>query len=623
MIVVITLQGGKLLDCIKIKLVTLNKGKCLFIKIVASFIIAFLFVFFAGYTLNQVKGSEKKDKDRYDVIVVGSDPEGIAAAVSAARNGLDTLLVDYRDRVGGLYTVGQLNMLDINYISPKRKEIVNKGIFDEFYRAIGSSDSFDITVAQKVFDQMLQTAGIDLLLNVSFEKPLMAGSQIVGIQVKGKEQIYQLYGKRIIDATQDGYLAAACGAPFSVAREDLGVKHKYGAATLVFRVKNVDWARVIRYLEKDKNPYTGANLHSAWGYAQMFNYQSTDPDIQMRGFNAGRQNDGTVLINALQIFNLNPLDQQCRKLAVKRAQQELPKIIKYINKNCPGFENAELDGTAQELYIRESRHIEGEYKLTAEDVFENRYHENGIAYGSYPVDLQASRKGLTGCALNGYNPYSIPFGVMVPLKVENLLVASKAASYDSIAHGSARTVPVGMAIGQAAGVAAKYSLETGKSFRLISEQQADISMIKRLLEQQGVDLNPILITNPEVKSWSYQYIRYLRDRAVLSKGYYNDYKVDERATLLTFRRIITLINNNTDSTIDLEILKNYPEKITKNQILNLTNCILGKKYSSFTELFRVGAINEDTYRHVQKQPQYLTNAEVYGLFAGIVALLTA
>jgi len=93
----------------------------------------------------EVDGSNAKP---YDVIVWGSDPEGIAAALSAARNGLHSLLIDHRDRVGGLFTLGELNFIDINY--DDKKNLVTKGIFEEFYKKVGGM-VFDIDKGQRVF----------------------------------------------------------------------------------------------------------------------------------------------------------------------------------------------------------------------------------------------------------------------------------------------------------------------------------------------------------------------------------------------------------------------------------------------------------------------------------------
>jgi hypothetical protein len=573
----------------------------------------------AGHPNRIVVSSNPKELG-YQVVVVGAEPEGIAAAVSAARNGLKTVLVDPRDRVGGLYTVGWLNTLDMNYRSKKTREVVNKGIFSEFQRRLGGDVAFDIPTAQRAFEDMLKEAGVKVLLEASDLKPIMEGNNVRGIAFKRKGRAYRALGQVVIDSTQDADIAAMCGTPYKFGREDLGFPGEIGATTLVFSVKNVNWKKVVSYLQSDKNPYSGATDRSAWGYEVMFKAPTKDPHIQIRGLNAGRQKDGTVVINALQIFHLNPLDKEEKREAVERAKAELPGIIEFMRKNAPGFENVELAGVAPELYVRESRHIEGEYTLTAEDVFENRNQGMAVAFGSYPIDLQAREKGQTGSALNGTNPYGIPLGVMVPKKVDGLLVASRSASYDTVAHGSARTVPVGMALGQAAGVAAKLAIEKNVSFRKMAHSYEMIQEIRAILTKQGVDLTPIKVENPEIKSWAYPYIQRLRDKAMLSKEYDNDYRLNEAATTKTFRRMFILINYNSPLKINMHALDGFDlnQPIAGRDYIQILNRILGSDYGDYKELLEEKIIDETTYRQVRKRLEFLTNAEAYALVDGLV-----
>ena len=110
-----------------------------------------------------------------------------------------------------------------------------------------------------------------------------------------------------------------------------------------------------------------------------------------------------------------------------------------------------------ELYVRESRHIYGEYRLTLADVMENRDHWDVIGYGSYDIDIQSTSVGNPGTIMLSPIQYGVPFRSLVPLKVDGLLVVGRAASFDTIPHGSARVVPLGMAEGEAAGAAVKLA----------------------------------------------------------------------------------------------------------------------------------------------------------------------
>ncbi len=129
----------------------------------------------------------------------------------------------------------------------------------------------------------------------------------------------EVKAKAFIDATQDGDIAAQAGVPFTFGREDLGDKDARMAVTLVFKLKNVTpdvWKQIKKHLADDGLPSTGANDLSAWGYVEMQKYPPLNKErVKMRGLNIGRQNDDTALVNALQIFGVNPLDSKSRQEA--------------------------------------------------------------------------------------------------------------------------------------------------------------------------------------------------------------------------------------------------------------------------------------------------------------------
>lgn len=481
-------------------------------------------------------------KDSYDLVVVGSDPEGIAAALSGARNGLSTLLVDTRPELGGLMTQGWLNSIDINY-GPDG-EILNKGIFEEFFTMVGGQ-SFDVGRARQVFNLLVnRERNLDVLLGVRKIAPVTGTAAdgeayrkaVAGIAVSGPGGAYRLIdARRVIDATQDADLAAAAGVPYSLGMADFGRGGRFMAVTLVFKLANVtdaDWRRLRRALNRDGTRESGSTDVSAWGFGEeMYSYVPADKSIGTRGLNLGRQRDGTVLVNALKVYGVNPLDPASRERARRKALAEIPRAVKYINAKIPGLERATLAGAAPELYIRESRHIYGEYRLTIDDVLENRDFDDRVAFGSYPVDIQASgpEPEFSGMVVGTPEQYAIPFRCLVPLEVENLLVVGRSASFDSLAHGSARVIPVGMAAGEAAGAAAALSLRKGKTFRQMSASETDMADLQGKLKQQGMDLEPFgdrykpdIVNDPR-----YEAVKFVRRMGLVRAGYDNDYLLDE------------------------------------------------------------------------------------------------
>lgn len=492
----------------------------------------------------------------YDLVVVGSDPEGVAAALSGARNALNTLLVDTRPAVGGLMTRGWLNSIDMN-VGPGNK-ILNDGIFLELYQRLGG-DSFDVKYAQRVFNDMVhKQSGLDVMLDLEQIEPVLEKDQdqvtIRGVQVTtASGEVLEIRARAVIDATQDADLAAAAGVPYTFGHEDIGRPHDLMAVTLVFRldgVSNLDWARIQRILNTDHSPLTGANVWSAWGfYEETRSYQPGHPNIGLRGLNIGRQMDGSVLINALHIFDVNPLDQDSRDRAMELGRNELPRLAQFIRENIPGLENSTLAGAAPELYIRESRHILAEYRLTIDDVLENRDFEDRIAFGCYPVDVQATKPGESGAVVGNPRKYAVPFRCLVPLQVDNLLVVGRSAGFDCLPHGSARTIPVGMATGQAAGAAAAQAIRENKTFRQMAYSPRMIQELQKRLTIQGMNLEPTFTPNPLQDHPDYEGLKFMRSLGIALGGYGNQYGLDNELSVSGFKHDLDLAIEQTGAAV--------------------------------------------------------------------------
>lgn len=465
-------------------------------------------------------------KPGYDVIVVGGEPEGVAAALSAARNGLRTLLIEDDDALGGLMTLGELNFLDMNH-GPD-KELLTRGIFQEFYKDLGNA--FDVEEAKAYFlKKVRKERNITLKLNTRPVEPVMADQQIIGVQVVEKGRPEQYLALRVIDATVDADVAALAGVPYTIGGEDYGEKGLLMGVTLVFEVSGVDWNRVINYLKREDNdPNTGADQVAAWGYGkEAAEYKPVDPLMRFRGPNLARQKNGNVLINALLIFGVNGLDPLSRAEGIERGRQEIPHIVEFMRQKFPGFEKAQFAGTAEQLYVRETRHIQGEYRLTITDVLENRDQWDRIGHGSYPVDVQPTNPANSGNVIGHPDIYSIPFRCLVPLQVDNLLVVGRSASYDSLPHGSARVIPVGMVTGEAAGVASVYSIREEMSFRQMSASREAVNWVQEQLKKQGAYLVEYQPPRPAIMDhWAYPGVRVMRELGLIEGGYSNDYRLE-------------------------------------------------------------------------------------------------
>ena len=491
---------------------------------------------------NDVYNSE----ELYDVIVVGTEPEGVSAAVSAARNGMKTLLLGEDKALGGLMTIGELNFIDM--CESRDGTLLTRGFFKEFYEAVDGS-AFDIIEARNFF---LETATAEKLLTLrtenEFVAPIMDGNTIIGVTMNENGVLQDYYGMRIIDATVDADVAAATGVPYTYAGEDIGEKDRQMGVTLVFELSGVNWTKVSMHLNwqrfkaeflKQGNTDMGATKKTAWGYTEEgYAYEPQDEMMRLRGFNIARQNNGNVLINALIIFGVNPLSDESKAEGIARGQAEMEYLIPYIRENFAGFENAALVSTAEQLYVRESRHTIGEYQLTIDDVLENRDQWDKIAIGAYPVDVQPTATQTYGTVIGSPDRYAVPFRCLVPKNIDGMLVVGRSASYTSLAAGSARVIPLGMAEGEAAGVAAAYSINNQMDFRTMSQNKEAVASVQNTLKAQGAYLDDFSVRDEIMDHWAYPGVKVLRSLGILDGGYNNDYKLDEPVSRWRYQNMV-------------------------------------------------------------------------------------
>lgn len=544
----------------------------------------------SGKVVEEIKWTNGPNVDTaYDVIVVSAEPEGIAAAVSAARNGMKTLLLEDDAALGGLMTLGELNFIDM--CNGRDGTLLTQGIFEEFYDGVDGS-AFDITEAKNFFLEMVTAEPLlTLRTNAKFMAPVMEDNKITGITVEENGAPVTYYGSRIIDATVDADVAAAAGVPYTYAGEDIGEIDRQMGVTLVFELSDVSWNKIFLYLNgqrlaasltKNGSADMGATNKMAWGYTEEgYGYEPQDPKMRLRGFNIARQENGNVLVNALIIFGVDPLSAESKAEGITRGQAELEYILPYVREHFKGFEKAQLVDTADQLYVRETRHILGEYQLTIDDVLENRDQWDKIAIGSYPVDVQPTLTQTYGTVVGFPDRYAIPFRCLVPLKVDNLLVVGRSASYKSLAAGSARVIPIGMAEGEAAGVAAAYSVNHQMDFRSMSTDKGAISTVQEQLKSQGAYLEDFEIHEEFMDHWAYPGVKVLRALGLLDGGYSNDYRLDEPLGRWRYQNMINGVLKKAGIETDyIEVNDNPPNRQIIGTIAREMAKVQGIKYEN-------------------------------------------
>ena len=458
--------------------------------------------------------------------------------------GLDTGV--FGCALGGLYTLGELNYIDV----PESRDgtVLVEGIYKEFYDAVGGS-GFDVTVAKNTFYEMVQAEdNITLRVQSKFVEPVLEDHAVTGVTVEEDGERVTYTAPVVIDATPDGDVCAAAGCDYTFAGEDIGERDREMGVTLVFRLSGVDWEKVSEFVQTPEDGEStaegGVNGNLAWGYStEGYAYEPEDDAMRLRGFNIARQANGDVLINALVIFDVDALDAESRAEGIARGQKELPRIVEYMNENCVGFEKAELVDTAEQLYVRETRHIRCEDTLTIDDVLENRSQEAAIAVSNYPVDVQATKTQTYGTVVGFPDQYEIGLGSLIPQNIDGLMIVGRAAGYTSMAAGSARIVPTGMACAQAAGVAARVALED-ENIRVLRDllaSDADIAEIQQLLRDQGARLDHTETHEAVMDHWAYDGLKVIRSMGFADGGYDNDYRLDETVSGPRFANMMNTV----------------------------------------------------------------------------------
>ncbi len=568
-------------------------------------------------------------ESEYDVIVIGGEPEGVAAAVASARNGAKTLLVEKREELGGLFTYGMLNFLDI----PRdgHNNSISEGIFKEWHELVRGNDAFGIVGAKAAFKKLIdEEPNLTLSVQTEIVKANLQQHQLTSVELKNEYGTYVVKGKSFIDATQDADFATMSKVPFFVGGEDIGIKDKRMAVTLMLHLKNVDWDQVKKAAKSDV--FGGANLNHTvmWGFTKLHDeYTPLQEGTRLRGLNLARVDD-EYFINALQIFGIDGLNDHSKQAAIAAGKKETLHVLKYLQENFPGFEKAELVSFPEELYVRETRHIWAEYQLPMSDIWQNRDHWDSIGIASYPVDVQAQTPHDYGYVISAPKQYAIPFRSLVPKDIDGLLVVGRSAGYSSLAAGSARIVPTGMVTGEAAGTAAALALQQDVTFREMSKDKKLIATLREQLDKQGAYIDSFSVDYPYQGDWYDEAIQSLINYGLVVGGYDNDLKVDSKATKIKFAKMFkeSMIRAGGESTADkkdkLEIVINKvystgDEAITRDELAQYLSDVLIDESTgtSWESLIEKEIVTEKVAKKVKDNKQ-LKLKEMYAIMADVI-----
>ena len=443
-----------------------------------------------------------------DILVVGGGAAGISAAISAARNGAKTILVEYNGFLGGISaTLPWLGFHDREYrqvVKGLSHEIVQKlydmgastnYIFDPKCSSFVSIDSHSWKC---LAIEMANDAGVKIMLHTHVVDVIREGNEIKGVVVEHKTGRQNIYAKVTIDCSGDGDVAYKGGVSWEKGRTEDGLVQ---APTLVFRLGGIDSTNFINIVKDEVynyrewlKPYpllmkkTISNIEQNYSFiigglaALIIKARGAGdfdlPQTRIVGVKSHRPDQLTLVTT--RVLGLDPTNVDSVSNAYVKLYDQIPQLVKFFQKYVPGCDNSYLLEIAPMLGIRESRRIMGDYILNADDLIIGKVFEDAIAMGGYHIDIH--RPKGTWVESHNVRAYTIPLRSLIAKGVNGLLMAGKCISATHEAIASTRVIPICMAQGEAAGTAAALAIKSD-----INVRQLNISKLQKQLNVQNVE----------------------------------------------------------------------------------------------------------------------------------------
>ncbi len=431
-----------------------------------------------------------------DLAVIGGGSAGTLAAISAARKGVNVLLVESQSALGGSRTVmgvdtfyGYFSPGDLNsrVVGGITYEIVER-LFDRsaaFLRpntfGAGTGVTYDLEMLKMLLEEMVIEAGAKLLYHSFVPEVLMNENNIDGVLVSNKAGLKKVKAECVIDATGDADVAARAGASFEMA--GVGERPVQSLST-IFYLGNVDNERAFSMSQSERTKLM-VDAEASGEYLLTRIGGSIHPT----------PHPGFIHANLTRIRNVNATDPFALTKAEIEGRRQAHEYARFLINEHPGFKNAYLAMTASYIGVRETRRLIGEYVLTGEDVVNGRCFDDAIACCAAPIEDHHSGKDVHWQYVEGDGYYQIPYRALLPKEVKNLIVAGRCLSATHEAQASARNSAQCMAMGEAAGVAASIALSEN-----IEPREVEISQLGAELLEQSVILKPIPIDESELQN---------------------------------------------------------------------------------------------------------------------------
>jgi hypothetical protein len=428
----------------------------------------------------------------YDVIVVGAGCAGSTAAITAARAGARTLLIERLPFAGGTSTA----VLDTIYAfytpgpNPSRvvgglawevvERLVAEGVAFERPNTYGAGTgvTYDPEVLKLVWEDLLVAAGAELLLHSVVVGADVVDGRIRGVRVWNKAGEATFEAAVVIDASGDADVCALIG----VAYDDIRTTPNLQSLSTLFRLANVDvehasavpkeelWERM--RAASESGAYRLPRIEGSWHRTPY---------------------EGVVQVHMTRITGVDPTDPVAMTRAELDGRRQVREYARFLQDREPGFERSIVVATSPAIGVRESRRVHGDYILTRADVLEAHRFEDEIVLCGAPIEDHHAGRDTSWQYVPRGGVYGVPYRTLLPAGIEGVIVAGRCFSSTHDAHASARSMATCMAMGEAAGTAGAMAASADRTPREINPD-----FLRSKLRDQGAILEvpaPIPMTS--------------------------------------------------------------------------------------------------------------------------------
>lgn len=417
----------------------------------------------------------------FDVVVAGGGASGLIAAVSAARLGARTLLIEHANCLGGTGTysmvaqwIGFYNR-DTRVVGGIAKEFADRVLalggsegFRQYLMAEASASpipivhfAFNPETVKIAADALAASDNLTVRLHSRVVATIAADQRVTGVVIEDISGRSAVRARMVIDATGDAVVAL--GAGVAMAPSELSASTAVQPCTLMFRLSNVDVAAFRTIPRETKRALAMQGLAEGRIFWESLSFCSTPGNT-----------DAICLMS--RVSGIDATDAVDLSRAEAEGRRQVSSIMAFLKEHVAGFERANLAAIAGHIGVRETRRIVGQYTLTESDILSARRFADSIALGAGPLDIHET--GGTGISLHvPEQPFEIPMRCLLPESVQGLVVTGRAISASRAANGGARHMATAMALGEAAGVVAALESSDG--------QRASAEAVRQVIRARG------------------------------------------------------------------------------------------------------------------------------------------